>query len=78
MNTVIWIGIVAVLAVIATAWLVIVISEIRDLTGAASASAQPERPGPNEWIDARLNTETHPGRRMALLMIRDDKTGEES
>jgi hypothetical protein len=32
---------------------------------------EPQEPGPNEWIDARLATETHDGRRMALRMIRD-------
>lgn len=37
----------------------------------------PTEPGPDAWIDARLATETHDGRRMALRMIRDDKTLEE-
>lgn len=36
---------------------------------------QPDR---NAWIDARLATETHPGRRMALRMIRDNDRLEES
>lgn len=33
---------------------------------------EPAEPDRNAWIDARLATETHPGRRMALRMIRDN------
>lgn len=38
----------------------------------------PTEPGPDAWIGARLATETHPGRRMALRMIRDNDRLEES
>jgi hypothetical protein len=70
MHTAFWIGAVAVFAVIAIAWSVIWVTEFRTLLQAAPPAVQ-QLPDRNAWIDARLATETHPGRRMALRMMRD-------
>ncbi len=65
MITAIWIA----FAVVACVWLLIVAREVRYLNQAPKPAPATDR---RARIDAAIAAETHPGRRMALLMIRDN------